>query len=89
MSKIVLSKEAAAKAITYSHEAYEDLARNAALMDSQVNIKFLGLKDPAFINYLELSVQTQEMLGQIRNKMDAVAKYCESIISWIDIYGNR
>ena len=86
MAKITLSKPAAQKAITYSKEAYEKLSANAGIMNRKVNARFVGLKDPAYISYLELSVQMQDLIGQIGQKMDAVSAYCESIIRWIDAY---
>ena len=89
MGRIKLSKESAMKAITYSREAYEGLAQNAKIMDQQVNIRFVGLKDPTFISYLELSMQMQELLGQVGNKMEAVSDYCQSVIRWIDAYNDH
>ena len=56
MGRIKLSKESAMKAITYSQEAYENLAQNAKIMDTQVNNRFIGLKDPTYVSYLELSM---------------------------------
>ena len=89
MGRIKLSKESALKAITYSKEAYENLAQNAKIMDSQVNNRFIGLKDPAYVSYLELSMQMQELLGQVGNKMEAVSEYCQSVIRWIDAYNDH
>ena len=89
MGRIKLSKDSAMKAITYSKEAFESLAQNAKIMDSQVNSKFIGLKDPTFISYLELSMQMQELLGQVGNKMEVVSDYCQSVIRWIDTYNDH
>ena len=89
MGRIKLSKDSAMKAITYSKEAFESLTQNAKIMDSQVNSKFIGLKDPTFISYLELSMQMQELLGQVGNKMEAVSDYCQSVIRWIDTYNDH
>ncbi len=89
MGRIKLSKESAMKAITYSQEAYENLAQNAKIMDSQVNNRFIGLKDPTYVSYLELSMQMQELLGQVGNKMEAVSEYCQSVIRWIDAYNDH
>ena len=86
MAKITLSKPAAQKAIYYSKEAYEKLTTNANIMDRRVNARFVGLKDPAYISYLELSVQMQELIGQIGRKMDSVSEYCEAMIRWMDTY---
>ena len=46
-------------------------------------------KDPTFISYLELSMQMQELLGQVGNKMEAVSDYCQSVIRWIDTYNDH
>lgn len=89
MGRIKLSKDSAMKAITYSKEAYENLAQNARIMDQQVNNRFIGLKDPAYVSYLELSMQMQELLGQVGNKMEAVSDYCQSVIRWIDTYNDH
>lgn len=89
MGRIKLSKDAAMKAISYSKEAFENLSQNAKIMDSRVNHQFIGLKDPAFISYLELSMQLQELLGQVGNKMEAVSDYCQAIIRWIDAYNDH
>ena len=89
MGRIKLSKESAMKAITYSQEAYENLAQNAKIMDTQVNNRFIGLKDPTYDSYLELSMQMQELLGQVGNKMEAVSEYCQSVIRWIDAYNDH
>ena len=89
MGRIKLSKELAMKAITYSQEAYENLAQNAKIMDTQVNNRFIGLKDPTYVSYLELSMQMQELLGQVGNKMEAVSEYCQSVIRWIDAYNDH
>ena len=86
MAKIILSKPAAKKAISYSKVAYEKLTANASIMDRRVNTRFAGLKDPAYISYLELSCQMQELIGQIGQKMDSISKYCEAMIRWIDTY---
>lgn len=86
MGKIKISKDAATKAITFSKEAYECLRENVAIMDKQVNGKFVGLKDPAYTSYLELSMQMTETLGQVQQKMEAVSEYCQSVIRWIDLY---
>jgi len=50
MGRIKLSKDSAMKAITYSKEAYENLAQNARIMDQQVNNRFIGLKDPTYVS---------------------------------------
>ena len=89
MARIKLSREAAMKAITYSQEAYENLAQNAKFMDTQVNNHFIGLKDPTYISYLEMSMQMQELLGQVGNKMEAISDYCQSVIRWIDMYNDH
>ena len=86
MARIKLSRNAAQKAITYSQEAYEALAQNVKTLDSQVNNQFIGLKDPTYIKYLELTMQMQELLGQVGNKMAAISEYCQSVIRWIDAY---
>ena len=69
MARITISKEAAQKAITYSQEAYEKLSANANFLNQQVNTRFIGLKDPTYVSYLELSMQMQELLGQVGQKM--------------------
>ena len=86
MARITISKAAAQKAINYSKEAHEKLAANANIMNQQVNRRFIGLKDPTYISYLELSVQMQDLLGQVGQKMEAIAQYCEKISHWIDTY---
>ncbi len=86
MARITISKEAAQKAITYSQEAYEKLSANANIMNQQVNTRFIGLKDPTYISYLELSMQMQELLGQVGQRMEAISQYCEKIKNWIDTY---
>lgn len=89
MARITLSKAAAQKAISYSKEAHEKLTYNANFMNEQVNRRFVGLKDPAYINYLELSIQMQDLLGQVGHKMESIAEYCEKICRWIDMYNER
>lgn len=89
MSRITLSKPAAQKAIKYSKEAYEKLTANANVMNKRVNSQFVGLKDPAYIRYLELSAQMQDLIGQIGRKMDSVSEYCEAMMRWIDTYNER
>lgn len=89
MGRIKLSKDSALKAISYSQEAFENLAKNANIMDKQVNNQFVGLKDPAFVSYLELSMQMQELLGQVGNKMEAISEYCQAVIRWIDTYNDH
>lgn len=86
MARITISKAAAQKAITYSKEAHEKLTANANIMNQQVNRRFVGLKDPTYISYLELSVQMQDLLGQVGHKMEAITQYCEKISHWIDTY---
>ena len=86
MARITISKAAAQKAINYSKEAHEKLAANANIMNQQVNRRFIGLKDPTYISYLELSVQMQDLLGQVGQKMEAITQYCEKISHWIDTY---
>lgn len=86
MGRITLSKAAAQKAIAYSKEAHEKLTYNANFMNEQVNRRFIGLKDPTYISYLELSVQMQDLLGQVGQKMEAITQYCEKISHWIDTY---
>ncbi len=86
MGKVTLSKTAAQKAISYSKEAHEKLTANARIMNEHVNRRFIGLKDPTYISYLELSVQMQDLLGQVGQKMEAITQYCEKISHWIDTY---
>ena len=86
MGKVTLSKAAAQKAIVYSKEAHEKLTANANIMNEKVNRRFIGLKDPTYISYLELSIQMQEMLGQVGQKMEAITQYCEKVSRWIDTY---
>lgn len=86
MGKIILSKEAAMKAINYSNEARDQLINNINIMDNEVNSQFSGLQDPSFRRYLELSDQMQDMLKQIGGKMDEISQYCQSVIRWIDSY---
>lgn len=86
MGKIILSKEAAMKAINYSNEARDQLINNINIMDNEVNSQFSGLQDPSFRRYLELSDQMQDMLKQIGGKMDEISQYCQSVIRWIDLY---
>lgn len=86
MARITMSKQAALKAIAYSREAHEKLLANANLMNEKVNVRFIGLKDPSYISYLELSVQMQELIGQVGQKMGAISDYCEKINRWIDTY---
>lgn len=86
MGNITLSKPAAQKAITYSKEAHEKLLANANLLNTQVNTRFIGLKDPAYISYLELSLQMQDLIGQVGQKMETISLYCEKICHWIDTY---
>ncbi len=86
MARITLSKTAAQKAIDYSKEAYENLSRNADTLNNKVNSRFVNLKDPAYISYLELSMQMQDLIGQIGQKMDSVSEYCQAVIRWIDTY---
>ena len=86
--KFTISKYAAQQVIDQSKEAAENLNRNMQLMDRQINSQFIGLKDPAFISYLELSMQMQEVLKQISGKMEAVSDYCQKVITWIDQYGD-
>ena len=88
MGKITLSKAAAQKAIVYSKEAHEKLTANANIMNEKVNRRFIGLKDPTYISYLELSIQMQEMLGQVGQKMEAITQYCEKVSRWIDTYND-
>ena len=83
---IKLSKYACMKAITYSKEASDSLVQNANIMDNNVNSNFSGLQDPAFQKYLQLSEQMQNYLRQISAKMDDVARYCESVMRWMDEY---
>lgn len=83
---IILSKEAAMKAIMYSNEAREQLMTNINVMDNNVNSQFSGLQDPSFRRYLELSEQMQNMLRQIGGKMEEISTYCQSVIRWIDKY---
>ena len=85
---IKISKYAAQKVIEQSREASENLNRNMEIMDRRINYQFIGLKDPAFISYLELSMQMQEMLKQVSGKMEAVSEYCQKVINWIDQYGD-
>ncbi len=86
MGQIKLSKDACMRAITYSTEANEQLMTNISVMDNNVNSQFSGLQDPAFNRYLELSGQMQAMLKQIGGKMEAIARYCQAVIRWIDDY---
>lgn len=88
MGKVTLSKAAAQKAIVYSKEAHEKLTANANIMNEKVNRRFIGLKDPTYISYLELSIQMQEMLGQVGQKMEAITQYCEKVSRWIDTYND-
>lgn len=88
MGKVTLSKAAAQKAIVYSKEAHEKLTANANIMNEKVNRRFIGLKDPTYISYLELSIQMQEMLGQVGQKMEAISQYCEKVSRWIDTYND-
>ena len=83
-----ISKHAAQKVIQQSREASECLTRNMQIMDRQINSQFIGLKDPAFISYLELSMQMQELLKQTCGKMEAVSDYCQKVINWIDQYND-
>ncbi len=86
MAQVTLSKPAAQKAITYSQEAFEKLIMNANIMNRQVNARFVGLKDPTYVSYLELATQMQELIGQIGMKMESISNYCQSIIHLIDTY---
>lgn len=86
MARITLSKPAAQKAIIYSREAHEKLAANAKIMDQRVNRRFVGLKDPSYISYLEFAVQMQDLIGQVGTKMEAISQYCEKVNRWIDTY---
>lgn len=86
MGSFTISKAAAQKAKQYSREAHEVLTSNARMMDNRVNQRFIGLKDPAYISYLELSVQMQDLLGQVAQKMEAISTYCDKIEHWIDTY---
>ena len=88
MGKVTLSIAAAQKAIVYSKEAHEKLTANANIMNEKVNRRFIGLKDPTYISYLELSIQMQEMLGQVGQKMEAITQYCEKVSRWIDTYND-
>ena len=88
MGKVTVSKAAAQKAIVYSKEAHEKLTANANIMNEKVNRRFIGLKDPTYISYLELSIQMQEMLGQVGQKMEAITQYCEKVSRWIDTYND-
>ena len=83
-----ISKYVAQKVIQHSREASECLTRNMQIMERQINSQFIGLKDPAFISYLELSMQMQELLKQTCGKMEAVSDYCQKVINWIDQYNN-
>lgn len=89
MGRIMLSKDAAARAITYSNEAKEQLLSNVRVMDNNVNSQFSALQDPASKRYLELSEQMQSLLIQIGGKMDDISKYCESVMRWIDAYNEN
>ena len=84
MARIVLSREAAVKAINYSVDARNELMTNINVMDNNVNSQFANLQDPTFKKYLELSEQMQTMLRQVGGKMDEISKYCESVVRWID-----
>lgn len=86
--KFTISKYAAQQVIDQSKEASENLTRNMQIMDRQINTQFIGLKDPAFISYLELSMQMQELLKQTVGKMEAVSDYCQKVIHWIDQYND-
>ncbi len=86
MSKTKLSKAAANRAILYSEEARDRLMSNINVMNNNVNYQFIGLKDPSYNRYLELSESMQTMLKQIGDRMDAVATYCRQVIKWIDAY---
>ena len=85
---IKLSKDACMRAIEYSREASESLNQNANVMDNNVNAQFAGLQDPAFQKYLQLSEQLQINLRLITEKMDDVARYCESVMRWMDEYND-
>ena len=86
MARITMSKQAAQKAIDYSTEAHEKLLANANLMNEKVNVRFIGLKDPSYVSYLELAIQMQELIGQGGRKMEAISDYSQKIINWIDTY---
>ena len=86
--RFTISKYAAKQVIDQSKEASESLTRNMQIMDRQINSQFIGLKDPAFISYLELSMQMQKLLKQTCGKMEAVSEYCQKVINWIDQYGD-
>lgn len=88
MSKIMLSKDAAMKAISYSNDAKEDLLANINIMDGNVNSQFNGLQDPTIKKYLDLSEQMQNTIKQIGAKMEAISEYCQSVIRWIDAYSD-
>ena len=85
---IKLSKNACMKVISFSREASESLNQNANVMDNNVNSQFSGLQDPTFQKYLQLSEQMQNHLRQITEKMDDVARYCESVMRWMDEYND-
>lgn len=89
MATFSLSKAATQRAIQYTKEAHELLTGTARVMDDQVNRRFIGLKDPAYISYLELSVQMQDLLGQVAQKMESICEHCEKVDRWIDSYNER
>lgn len=88
MGRIVLSREAAMKAISYSDEARNELLNNMNVMDNNVNSHFASLQDPTFKKYLELSAQMQEMLKRVSGKMDEISEYCQGVVRWIDDFSN-
>lgn len=88
MGHTVLSREGAQKVIDYSEEARDNLVSNMNILDYNVNRMFSGLTDPTFRRYLELSEKMQSLLKKVGNRMDDVSKYCQELISFIDIYMN-
>ena len=88
MAKTKLSKSAANSAIIYSQEARDRLLANVNVLDNNVNSQFIGLQDPSYNKYLELSQNMQQLLRKIGERMDDVATYCRSVIRWIDAYND-
>lgn len=86
MSKIILSKEACKKAISYSEDASAALLGELRIMDNDVNSCFQGLQDPTIQKYLQLSSQMQDMIKQVTVKMNEISEYCQGVIRWIEIY---
>ena len=83
-----ITKHAAMTVMEKSKEASMTLTNNMTLMDWRVNQQFIGLKDPAFISYLELSMQMQDIIKQISGKMEAITEYCQKCLDWMNKYSD-